>query len=95
MDKKQLLPLVRKFSEGIPVIDLKDAYPNVMDDLQVYIICTFSTYLMNHGIADDIIQYCIYLLDILDIPPPTQKIMQLSLCARERSQSVLMLYLVK
>ncbi|KAM1024863.1 hypothetical protein FF1_038034 [Malus domestica] len=34
MDKKQLLSLVRKFSEGIPVIDLKDAYPNVMDDLQ-------------------------------------------------------------
>lgn len=71
MDKKQLLSLVRKFSEGIPVIDLKDAYPNVMDDLQVYIICTCSTYLMNHGIADDIIRHCIYFLDILEIPPPT------------------------
>lgn len=33
-DKKQLLVLVRKFPEGIPVIDLKDAYPTVMDDLQ-------------------------------------------------------------
>ncbi|KAM1097154.1 hypothetical protein ACFX19_014845 [Malus domestica] len=33
-DKKQLLSLIRKFSEGILVIDLKDAYPNTMDDLQ-------------------------------------------------------------
>lgn len=34
-DKSQLLKLVRKFPEGIAVIDLKDAYPSVMDDLQV------------------------------------------------------------
>ncbi|CAK7335492.1 unnamed protein product [Dovyalis caffra] len=33
-DKNQLLVLIRKFPEGIAVIDLKDAYPNVMDDLQ-------------------------------------------------------------
>ncbi|KAJ6712436.1 TRANSCRIPTION INITIATION FACTOR IIE BETA SUBUNIT [Salix purpurea] len=33
-DKSQLLVLIRKFPEGIAVIDLKDAYPNVMDDLQ-------------------------------------------------------------
>uniref|UniRef100_A0A2P2JXE2 Transcription initiation factor IIE subunit beta n=2 Tax=Rhizophora mucronata TaxID=61149 RepID=A0A2P2JXE2_RHIMU len=33
-DKGQLLVLVRKFPEGIPVIDLKDAYPTVMEDLQ-------------------------------------------------------------
>ncbi|XAR70325.1 hypothetical protein NMG60_11027144 [Bertholletia excelsa] len=33
-DKNQLLVLVRKFPEGIAVIDLKDAYPNVMEDLQ-------------------------------------------------------------
>ncbi|CAL5360026.1 hypothetical protein CsSME_00050393 [Camellia sinensis var. sinensis] len=33
-DKNQLLILVRKFPEGIAVIDLKDAYPNVMEDLQ-------------------------------------------------------------
>lgn len=33
-DKSQLLVLVRKFPEGIAVIDLKDAYPTVMEDLQ-------------------------------------------------------------
>ena len=36
-DKGQLLKLIRKFPEGIAVIDLKDAYPSVMDDLQVYL----------------------------------------------------------
>lgn len=38
-DKSQLLYLVRKFPEGIAVIDLKDAYPTVMEDLQVNAIC--------------------------------------------------------
>ncbi|KAF5746084.1 Transcription initiation factor IIE subunit beta [Tripterygium wilfordii] len=33
-DKNQLLVLVRKFPEGVRVMDLKDAYPTVMDDLQ-------------------------------------------------------------
>ncbi|KAL6979605.1 hypothetical protein U1Q18_021260 [Sarracenia purpurea var. burkii] len=33
-DKSQLLVLVRKYPEGIAVIDLKDAYPTVMEDLQ-------------------------------------------------------------
>ncbi|EPS67610.1 hypothetical protein M569_07158, partial [Genlisea aurea] len=33
-DKSQLLVLIRKFPEGIAVIDLKDAYPSVMEDLQ-------------------------------------------------------------
>ncbi|PKI65327.1 hypothetical protein CRG98_014291 [Punica granatum] len=33
-DKNQLLYLIRKFPEGIAVIDLKDAYPTVMEDLQ-------------------------------------------------------------
>ncbi|XP_051150949.1 uncharacterized protein LOC127265263 [Andrographis paniculata] len=33
-DKSQLLVLIRKFPEGIAIIDLKDAYPTVMDDLQ-------------------------------------------------------------
>lgn len=32
--KDQLLSLIRKFSEGLPVVDIKDAYPAVMDDLQ-------------------------------------------------------------
>jgi len=34
-NKEQLLVLIRRFPEGMPVIDLKDAYPNVMEDLQV------------------------------------------------------------
>ena len=34
-DKEQLLYLIRKFVWGIAVIDLKDAYPTVMEDLQV------------------------------------------------------------
>ncbi|CAL5417464.1 unnamed protein product [Camellia sinensis] len=33
-DKNQLLILIRKSPEGIAVIDLKDAYPTVMEDLQ-------------------------------------------------------------
>ncbi|XP_061373748.1 uncharacterized protein LOC133316066 [Gastrolobium bilobum] len=33
-DKTELLHLIRKFAEGIAVIDLKDAYPTVMEDLQ-------------------------------------------------------------
>ncbi|KAK4253659.1 hypothetical protein QN277_010306 [Acacia crassicarpa] len=34
-DKGQLLHLKRKFPKGIPVIDMKDAYRIVMEDLQV------------------------------------------------------------
>ncbi|XP_077236312.1 transcription initiation factor IIE subunit beta-like [Tasmannia lanceolata] len=33
-DKTQLLNLIRKYREGIAVVDLKDAYPSVMEDLQ-------------------------------------------------------------
>ncbi|KAJ0987523.1 hypothetical protein J5N97_005879 [Dioscorea zingiberensis] len=32
--KDQLLSLIRKFPEGISVLDVKDAYPTVMEDLQ-------------------------------------------------------------
>ncbi|XWS38392.1 hypothetical protein CRYUN_Cryun19dG0127100 [Craigia yunnanensis] len=34
-NKNELLVLIRKCIEGISVIDLKDAYPNVMEDLPV------------------------------------------------------------
>lgn len=34
-DKTELLHLIRKYPEGLAVIDLKDAYPTVMEDLQV------------------------------------------------------------
>lgn len=33
-NKDQLLVLIRRFPEGMPIIDLKDAYPTVMEDLQ-------------------------------------------------------------
>ncbi|XVF52855.1 hypothetical protein PTKIN_Ptkin05aG0052200 [Pterospermum kingtungense] len=33
-NKDELLFLIQKFVEGIPIIDLKDAYPKVVDDLQ-------------------------------------------------------------
>ncbi|CAN6455999.1 unnamed protein product [Victoria cruziana] len=32
--KQELLVLIRRYPEGIAVIDLKDAYPSVMEDLQ-------------------------------------------------------------
>ncbi|KAF5192743.1 Transcription initiation factor TFIIE, beta subunit [Thalictrum thalictroides] len=42
-DKGDLLKLIRKFPEGIAVIDLKDAYPTIMEDLQAqYSIYTLS-----------------------------------------------------
>ncbi|KAJ0791562.1 putative transcription initiation factor TFIIE, beta subunit, TFA2, Winged helix domain 2 [Helianthus annuus] len=34
-DQKELLRLIQTFAEGIAVADLKDAYPTVMEDLQV------------------------------------------------------------
>ncbi|PPE01849.1 hypothetical protein GOBAR_AA31141 [Gossypium barbadense] len=34
-NKNELLVLIRKYIEGIAVIDLRDAYPNVMEDLQL------------------------------------------------------------
>ena len=33
--KDQLLVLIRKFPEGLAVVEVKDAYPNVLEDLQV------------------------------------------------------------
>ncbi|XP_020080917.1 general transcription factor IIE subunit 2-like isoform X2 [Ananas comosus] len=33
--KDDLLHLIRKFPEGLPVVDVKDAYPSVMEDLQI------------------------------------------------------------
>ncbi|CAN6299527.1 unnamed protein product [Urochloa humidicola] len=32
--KDQLLVLIRKFAEGLPVVEVKDAYPTVLEDLQ-------------------------------------------------------------
>ena len=36
--KDQLLHLIRRFPEGLPVVEVKDSYPTVLDDLQVTII---------------------------------------------------------
>jgi transcription initiation factor TFIIE subunit beta len=33
--KDQLLVLIRRFPEGLAVVEVKDAYPNVLEDLQV------------------------------------------------------------
>lgn len=33
--KDNLLTLIRKYPEGLPVVDVKDSYPTVLDDLQV------------------------------------------------------------
>jgi transcription initiation factor TFIIE subunit beta len=33
--KDQLLYLIRKYPEGLPVVEVKDAYPTVLEDLQV------------------------------------------------------------
>ncbi|CAN1833643.1 hypothetical protein LINPERHAP1_LOCUS33838 [Linum perenne] len=37
LNKDELLKLIRRFPEGMAVIELKDAYPRVMEDLQVCI----------------------------------------------------------
>lgn len=34
-NKSELLSLINKYPDGIAANDLKDAYPNVMEDLQV------------------------------------------------------------
>ena len=36
--KDQLLVLIRRFAEGLAVVEVKDAYPTVMEDLQVILI---------------------------------------------------------
>ncbi|MCH94494.1 general transcription factor IIE subunit 2-like, partial [Trifolium medium] len=41
-DKTELLQLIRKYPEGIAVFDLKDAYPTVMEDMQIYVNSYFS-----------------------------------------------------
>jgi hypothetical protein len=62
-DKSQLLYLIRKKPEGIAVIDLKDAYPTVMEDLQVHVIFDFPILfdeLLHHDIHAFIIapEFC-------------------------------------
>ena len=48
-NKKELLGFVRKFPDGIAVVDLKDSYPEVLEDLQV---CPFfffiHSFLLSH-----------------------------------------------
>jgi transcription initiation factor TFIIE subunit beta len=36
--KDQLLYLIRKYPEGLPVVEVKDAYPTVLEDLQVILL---------------------------------------------------------
>ncbi|CAI9089710.1 OLC1v1024330C1 [Oldenlandia corymbosa var. corymbosa] len=49
-NKDQLLDLIRKFQEGIAVVDLKDSYPNAIQDLellkatgQIWILSNFDS----------------------------------------------------
>ncbi|GAV77005.1 hypothetical protein CFOL_v3_20477 [Cephalotus follicularis] len=53
-DKNQLLVLIRKFPEGIAVIDLKDAYPTVMEDLQALKAAGHIWLLSNFDSQEDI-----------------------------------------
>ncbi|XP_022738130.1 general transcription factor IIE subunit 2-like [Durio zibethinus] len=53
-NKNELLVLIRKFIEGIAVIDLKDAYPNVMEDLQALKAAGHIWLLSNFDSQEDI-----------------------------------------
>ncbi|KAK3410347.1 hypothetical protein EUGRSUZ_J02343 [Eucalyptus grandis] len=48
-DKNKLLKLIRSYTEGIKVIDPKDAYPTVMEDLQAYLLADCFTGLKAAG----------------------------------------------
>ncbi|XP_057968385.1 uncharacterized protein LOC131157936 [Malania oleifera] len=54
-DKSQLLVLIRKFAEGIAVIDLKDAYPTVIEDLQALKAAGQVWLLSNFDSQEDIV----------------------------------------
>ncbi|KAL6174653.1 hypothetical protein ACLB2K_051299 [Fragaria x ananassa] len=53
-DKNQLRSLIRRYSEGIPVIDLKDSYPTVMEDLQALKAASDIWLLSNFDSQEDI-----------------------------------------
>ncbi|KAK9152570.1 hypothetical protein Sjap_000050 [Stephania japonica] len=54
-DKSELLILIRKFPEGIQVIDLKDAYPTVVEDLQTLKAAGEVWLLSNFDSQEDIV----------------------------------------
>ncbi|KAK9131604.1 hypothetical protein Scep_011132 [Stephania cephalantha] len=54
-DKSELLVLIRKFPEGIQVIDLKDAYPTVLEDLQALKAAGDVWLLSNFDSQEDIV----------------------------------------
>lgn len=53
-DKNQLLSLIKKYPAGIAAVDLKDAYPNVMDDLQALKASKHIWFLSNADSQEDI-----------------------------------------
>ncbi|XP_010541485.1 PREDICTED: uncharacterized protein LOC104814932 [Tarenaya hassleriana] len=53
-DKSQLLSLIRKYPAGIAVVELKDAYPNVMEDLQALKASGHIWFLSNADSQEDI-----------------------------------------
>jgi len=54
-DKHELLVLIRKAPEGVAVIDLKDAYPSVLDDLQELKATGDVWLLSNYDSQEDIV----------------------------------------
>jgi len=54
-DKHELLVLIRKAPEGVAVIDLKDAYPSVLDDLQELKAAGDVWLLSNYDSQEDIV----------------------------------------
>lgn len=54
-DKHELLVLIRKAPEGVAVIDLKDAYPSVLDDLQELKASGDVWLLSNYDSQEDIV----------------------------------------
>nr|AFK37907.1 unknown [Medicago truncatula] len=53
-EKSELLQLIRRYPEGLAVFDLKDAYPNVMEDLQALKAAGQIWLLSNFDSQDDI-----------------------------------------
>ncbi|KAF6163448.1 hypothetical protein GIB67_029297 [Kingdonia uniflora] len=53
-DKNQLLLLIRQFPEGIPVIDLEDSYPTIVEDLQALKSADLIWLLSNSDSREDI-----------------------------------------
>lgn len=57
-NKDELLVLVRKLPEGVPMGDLKDSYPGIAADVQVQRLIT-QLYCIEGRFEDDILLSCV------------------------------------